>query len=154
MRGVEAKLLPQRNFRYHLLPAEPIYRSQWWKNARWPFVGVSLLRRLSRLFREEHPVAVLGTGGYASATGGLVGEAWAYPPPSRSRTRIPGLSNRWLAKRVQEIYLGLPEAMGAFREGPDRAHGRHREPHRDAHAGSAPSTPASASASSPAAGSC
>ena len=66
-RGVEARLLPQRNFRYHLLPAEPIYRRQWWKNARWSFAGISLLRKLSKLFREEHPVAVLGTGGYASA---------------------------------------------------------------------------------------
>jgi UDP-N-acetylglucosamine--N-acetylmuramyl-(pentapeptide) pyrophosphoryl-undecaprenol N-acetylglucosamine transferase len=33
-RGVEARLLPTRPFRYQLLPAEPIYRRTWWKNVR------------------------------------------------------------------------------------------------------------------------
>ena len=28
-RGVEAKILPQRGYRYHLLPAEPFYRRRW-----------------------------------------------------------------------------------------------------------------------------
>ena len=37
-RGVEANVLPTRDFRYHLLPAEPIYRRQWWRNLRWPLV--------------------------------------------------------------------------------------------------------------------
>nr|MBP9201845.1 glycosyltransferase [Gemmatimonadales bacterium] len=65
-RGIEATLLPTRDFRYHLLPVEPIYRRQWWKNVRWPAVAWGLLRRLGRLFAEEQPVAVIGTGGYAS----------------------------------------------------------------------------------------
>src|SRR5688572_8632063 len=66
VRGVEARLLPTRDFRYHLLPSEPIYRRSWWRNLRWPLIAGRLLRRVERLFAEERPVAVLGTGGYAS----------------------------------------------------------------------------------------
>ncbi len=33
-RGVETRLLPGRGYPYHLLPAEPIYRRQWWRNLR------------------------------------------------------------------------------------------------------------------------
>ena len=117
VRGVEAKLLPQRNFRYHLLPAEPIYPRQWWKNARWPVVGVQLMSRLRKLFREEHPVAVLGTGGYASAPVVWWASRLGIPTAIQEQNAYPGLSNRWLAKRVEEIYLGLPEAMAHFDKG-------------------------------------
>jgi UDP-N-acetylglucosamine--N-acetylmuramyl-(pentapeptide) pyrophosphoryl-undecaprenol N-acetylglucosamine transferase len=120
-RGVEARLLPQRNFRYHLLPAEPIYRNEWWKNARWPFVGISLLRRLSKLFREEHPVAVLGTGGYASAPVVWWASRLGIPCAIQEQNAYPGLANRKLAKRVQEIYLGLPEARAHFEAGAETA---------------------------------
>jgi UDP-N-acetylglucosamine--N-acetylmuramyl-(pentapeptide) pyrophosphoryl-undecaprenol N-acetylglucosamine transferase len=120
-RGVEASLLPQRNFRYHLLPAEPIYRRQWWKNARWPFVGISLLSRLHRLFREEHPVAVLGTGGYASAPVVWWATRLGIPTAIQEQNAYPGLANRWLARRVSEIYLGLPEARSFLQAGPHTA---------------------------------
>ena len=42
-RGVEAQILPKRRYRYHLLPSEPIYRGQWWKNYRWPLLAWRLL---------------------------------------------------------------------------------------------------------------
>ena len=47
-RGVEATLLPTRDFPYQLLPAEPLYRRQWWKNLRWPFLAVRLIREVDR----------------------------------------------------------------------------------------------------------
>src|SRR3954470_807197 len=65
-RGVEAQILPSRDFRFHLLPTEPIYRRTWWRNLRWPFVAGRLLREVGRVFDTERPAAVIGTGGYAS----------------------------------------------------------------------------------------
>src|SRR5687767_3790669 len=52
-RGIEARLLPTRDFRYHLLRSEPVYRRQWWKNFRWPFLFLGLIKRIGRLFDEE-----------------------------------------------------------------------------------------------------
>ncbi|HEU5050505.1 MAG TPA: glycosyltransferase, partial [Gemmatimonadales bacterium] len=65
-RGVEARVLPTRDFRHYLLPAEPIYRRTWWRNIRWPWIAGRLLRAVASVYRAERPVAVLGTGGYAS----------------------------------------------------------------------------------------
>ena len=48
-RGIEARILPSRNFRHYLLPAEPIYRRTWWKNLRWPFVAGRLMTGVVRL---------------------------------------------------------------------------------------------------------
>jgi UDP-N-acetylglucosamine--N-acetylmuramyl-(pentapeptide) pyrophosphoryl-undecaprenol N-acetylglucosamine transferase len=117
-RGIEAQLLPGRDFRFHLLPTEPLYRRQWWKNLRWPAIGLRLHRSLGHLFRHEQPVGVLGTGGYAS--GPVVWTALRYGLPTaiQEQNAFPGLATRLLARRVRQIYLGVPEARQRLRVGP------------------------------------
>jgi UDP-N-acetylglucosamine--N-acetylmuramyl-(pentapeptide) pyrophosphoryl-undecaprenol N-acetylglucosamine transferase len=117
VRGVEARILPTREFRYHLLPAEPIYRNAWWRNARWPLIAGRLLREVSWVFEEEQPVGVLGTGGYAS--GPVVWWAARHDTPAaiQEQNAYPGLATRWLSRRVRHVYLGLPEARRLLRFG-------------------------------------
>jgi UDP-N-acetylglucosamine--N-acetylmuramyl-(pentapeptide) pyrophosphoryl-undecaprenol N-acetylglucosamine transferase len=109
-RGVEARVLPQRAFRYVLLPSEPIYRRTWWNNVRWPVAAWRLTRRLRSLFRTERPVGVLGTGGYASAPVVWWAACRGIPTAIQEQNACPGLATRWLARRVRQLYLGLPEA--------------------------------------------
>ncbi len=116
-RGIEAQLLPKRDFRYHLLPAEPIYRRQWWKNFRWPIVAGRLLSRLSHLFDEEKPLAVIGTGGYASGPAVWFATRRKLPTAIQEQNAYPGLVSRLIAPRVRHIYLGLPEARARLRPG-------------------------------------
>lgn len=117
-RGIEATLLPTRDFRYHLLPVEPIYRRQWWKNVRWPAVAWGLLRRLGRLFAEEQPVAVIGTGGYASGPAVWWATRRGIPTALQEQNAFPGVVTRLLSRRVRHVYLGLPEARSRLRFGP------------------------------------
>jgi len=116
-RGIEASILPSRDFRFHLLPVEPIYRRQWWKNFRWPFVMGKLLSRLGTLFDAEHPIAVLGTGGYASGPCAWLGTRRGIPTAIQEQNAFPGLVTRLLSKRVDQVYLGLPEARRRLRFG-------------------------------------
>lgn len=119
VRGVEARILPSRDFRYHLLPSEPIYRRTWWRNFRWPLVAGRLLRQLDELFEREEPAAVIGTGGYAS--GPVVW--WALrngiPTAIQEQNAYPGVVTRWLSRRVRHVYLGLPETRRLIRVGPE-----------------------------------
>jgi UDP-N-acetylglucosamine--N-acetylmuramyl-(pentapeptide) pyrophosphoryl-undecaprenol N-acetylglucosamine transferase len=109
-RGIEAQLLPKRDFRYHLLPVEPVYRRQWWKNVRWPLVAGRLFSRLSALFAAERPVGVVGTGGYASAPAVWFATRRGIPAAIQEQNAYPGLVTRLIARRVRHVYLGLPEA--------------------------------------------
>jgi UDP-N-acetylglucosamine--N-acetylmuramyl-(pentapeptide) pyrophosphoryl-undecaprenol N-acetylglucosamine transferase len=118
VRGVEARLLPTRDFRFHLLPSEPIYRRTWWRNLRWPLIAGRLLREVARVFDEERPVAVLGTGGYASAPVVWWAARHGVPAAVQEQNAYPGLATRLLTRRVRHVYLGLPEARSLLRFGP------------------------------------
>jgi UDP-N-acetylglucosamine--N-acetylmuramyl-(pentapeptide) pyrophosphoryl-undecaprenol N-acetylglucosamine transferase len=117
MRGVEATILPTREFRYHLLPSEPIYRRAWWKNVRWPLLAGRLLRGVDELLKAERPGAVLGTGGYASAPVVWRAAHAGLPTAIQEQNAYPGLATRWLSRRVRHVYLGLPEARTLLRFG-------------------------------------
>ena len=116
-RGVEARLLPTRDFRFHLLPSEPIYRRTWWKNVRWPLIMGKLLRAVSGVFDAERPVAVLGTGGYASGPVVWWAARHGVPTAVQEQNAYPGLATRLLSRRVRHVYLGLPEARSLLRFG-------------------------------------
>jgi UDP-N-acetylglucosamine--N-acetylmuramyl-(pentapeptide) pyrophosphoryl-undecaprenol N-acetylglucosamine transferase len=117
VRGVEARILPTRDYRYHLLPSEPIYRRQWWRNFRWPLLAGRLLRGVDELLRAERPAAVLGTGGYASAPVVWRAAHGGLPTAIQEQNAYPGLATRWLSRRVRHVYLGLPESRQLLRFG-------------------------------------
>ena len=116
-RGIEKTLLPTRDFRHVLLPAEPLYRRQWWKNWRWPVVAGRLLKATGRLLDRERPLAVLGTGGYASAPVVYLAARRGIPTAILEQDAFPGLATRLLSSRVRHIYLGAPEARAHLRLG-------------------------------------
>ena len=116
-RGVEARILPSRDYRFYLLPSEPIYRRSWWRNLRWPFVAGRLLREIARVFDTEQPAGVIGTGGYASGPVVWWGANHKVPTAIQEQNAYPGLATRWLSRRVNHVYLGLPEARRLLRFG-------------------------------------
>lgn len=113
-RGIEATVLPQRGVPHHLLPLEPLYRRQWWKNLRWPLLLPSLVRRIDGMLDEERPAAVIGTGGYVSGPVLWRAARRGIPTGILELDVRPGLATRMLVKRVGEIWLAAPETRRAL----------------------------------------
>lgn len=116
-RGIEAKLLPTRDFPYQLLPAEPIYRRQWWKNLRWPLLALRLFRDVEALLDRESPALVVGTGGYAAGPVVWRAARRGIPTAMLELNAYPGLAVRWLSRSVREVWLGSPEARRYLKRG-------------------------------------
>jgi UDP-N-acetylglucosamine--N-acetylmuramyl-(pentapeptide) pyrophosphoryl-undecaprenol N-acetylglucosamine transferase len=116
-RGVEADLLPSRPYRYHLLPAEPLYRRQVWRNARWPLLLPRLWRAARVVIEREAPSLVVGTGGYAAGPTLLAGWWGGLPLALQEQNAYPGLATRWTARWARQIHLGFPEAARHLRTG-------------------------------------
>ena len=117
VRGIEAALLPRYPFRHDLLPAEPLYRRQWWKNLRWPWVGWRLWRAVGQLLERERPVLVIGTGGYAAGPVVWRAQRRAIPTVVQEQNAFPGLATRAVARAARQVHLGFPEAEARLRPG-------------------------------------
>lgn len=117
-RGVEASVLPRHEFRYVLLPLEPIYRHGWWRNLRWPVLALRLWREIGALFARERPVLVVGTGGYVSGPVVWRAQRRGIPTALQECDALPGLATRWLARGARQIHLGFPEARARLTPGP------------------------------------
>lgn len=113
-RGIEAQVLPQRGVPHHLLPFEPLYRRQWWRNVRWPLLLPSLIRRIDTLLDGEKPAVVIGTGGYVSGPVLWRAARRGIPTGILELDVQPGLATRMLAKRVREIWVAAPESLDAM----------------------------------------
>ena len=116
-RGIEARLLPARAFPYHLLPAEPLYRRQWWRNTRWPWLAWRLVRAADALLVGEAPHVVFGTGGYAAGPVVWRAARRGIPTAIHESNAFPGLATRLLARVARQVYLGFPEAASRLRPG-------------------------------------
>ncbi len=109
-RGLEALLLPNYPFRYHLLPSEPLYRHAWWRNARWLLLAPQLWRAVGRTLDAARPVVVIGTGGYAAGPVVWRAQRRGIPTVLQEQNAFPGLTTRWLARHARQVHLGFPEA--------------------------------------------
>ena len=117
-RGIEARILPQHPFRFHLLPIEPIYRRQWWRNFLLPLVWLRAIRASNRVLRDEQPNIVIGTGGYAAGPVLLRAQQTGIATVLQEQNAFPGLTTRWLARRARQVHLGFPEALSRLTLGP------------------------------------
>jgi UDP-N-acetylglucosamine--N-acetylmuramyl-(pentapeptide) pyrophosphoryl-undecaprenol N-acetylglucosamine transferase len=116
-RGIEAKVLPDSGWPYHLLPLEPLYRSRPWRNWRLVARSPAVLGGLSKIFSDLNPQVVVGTGGYASAPAVAWGVARGVSAAIQEQNAVPGLATRMLASQVDQIHLGYPEARARIRPG-------------------------------------
>src|SRR6266581_3463451 len=109
-RGIEAQILPNHPFRFHLLPMEPIYRRAWWRNARWPLIAVRAWRAAGQVLQDERPAIVIGTGGYAAGPVVWRAQRARIPTALQEQNAFPGLTQRLLARGTRQVHLGFPEA--------------------------------------------
>jgi UDP-N-acetylglucosamine--N-acetylmuramyl-(pentapeptide) pyrophosphoryl-undecaprenol N-acetylglucosamine transferase len=76
-----------------------------------PFrVGRGLLQALA-VIRRLRPRAVLSLGGYAAAPGGLAAALLRRPLLVHEQNRVPGLTNRLLARFARRVMAGFPDAF-------------------------------------------
>jgi UDP-N-acetylglucosamine--N-acetylmuramyl-(pentapeptide) pyrophosphoryl-undecaprenol N-acetylglucosamine transferase len=114
-RGLETRLVPEAGFKLELV------RSGQLKN-------VSLATRLRtaldlplgvvgcvRLLREFKPQVVVGVGGYASGPGMLAAILLRVPTVAYEPNAVPGMTNRWLGKRVSAAAVNFEQTSKYFR---------------------------------------
>jgi UDP-N-acetylglucosamine--N-acetylmuramyl-(pentapeptide) pyrophosphoryl-undecaprenol N-acetylglucosamine transferase len=117
LRGVEARILPERGVPHVLLPVEPIRRARPWENWRLAPAMWGAWRGLRRVFRDFRPDLVVGTGGYASGPAVAYAFLRGIPAAVQEQNSYPGVVTRLTARRVRQVHLAFPEARQHFTPG-------------------------------------
>jgi UDP-N-acetylglucosamine--N-acetylmuramyl-(pentapeptide) pyrophosphoryl-undecaprenol N-acetylglucosamine transferase len=116
-RGVEARVLPMRPWRYELLPLSPIHRAAWWRNFSLPLNLLQSFRGIRRLLRAFEPRLVVGTGGYAAGPVVWAAMLRGIPAVLQEQNAYPGITTRRLVRTARQIHLGFPEAARHLKPG-------------------------------------
>lgn len=117
-RGIEREVLPTTEYPHKLLNLHPLYRRSPLSNWRTVVGAVSAWRAIGRLAREQRPIAVVGTGGYAAGVALAWARANGVPTMLHEPDSHPGLTTRQFAKGASAIFLGFPEAKSQLPVGP------------------------------------
>ncbi len=120
-RGIEKRVLPTTEFPFALFPVHPIYRTGIARN--WIGIRQTLgsWGGMGKAIADRKPVAVIGTGGYASG----MALAWAIthgvPTAQVVADAIPGITARATARWARALYLGFEAAQDRVGAGADTA---------------------------------
>ncbi|MEP6764545.1 MAG: undecaprenyldiphospho-muramoylpentapeptide beta-N-acetylglucosaminyltransferase [Gemmatimonadaceae bacterium] len=118
-RGIEHDILPTTEFPHSLLDLHPLYRRTPFSNWRTVVGAISAWRAIGKLSKQDWPLAVVGTGGYAAG----VACAWArskkVPLFLHESDSNPGLTTRQFSKAASAVFLGFPEAQNLLTLGAD-----------------------------------
>ena len=109
-RGVERDVLPATGYPFVLLDLHPLYRSDPWNNWRTLAGMVTAWRGIGEVFREERPVVVVGTGGYAAVASLAYAVAHGIPIVEQTGDSMPSLTARLFSRWAREVYLSFPES--------------------------------------------
>ena len=109
-RGVEKDVLPSTGYPYALLDLHPLYRTKVWNNWKTARGLVTAWRGIGKIFAEERPALVVGTGGYAAVAALAYSVAHGIPVVEQTGDSLPSLTARLFSRWAREVYLSFPES--------------------------------------------
>ncbi|MFQ5603425.1 MAG: undecaprenyldiphospho-muramoylpentapeptide beta-N-acetylglucosaminyltransferase [bacterium] len=114
--GIESKVLPQTSYIFKKIWMRGLQRKISFSNLMFPLrLLVSLLQCAFYLLRFR-PHVVVGTGGYVSGPALMMGLAFGIPTVIQEQNSYPGLVNRVLGNRVNQVHLTYEASESHFKK--------------------------------------
>ena len=111
--GMETTLVPARGIALQTVPVSGLRGKRWLARLTAPWMVLRALFASLRVLRESNPRSVLSLGGYVAGPGGVA--AWLLRKPLlvHEQNRIPGFTNRVLARLAKRVLAGFSDAFPA-----------------------------------------
>lgn len=109
--GLETRLVPQHGVALETLSIGGLRGKGLATALRTPLRLLAAVRAARALLKRHAPRSVLSMGGYVAAPGGLAARLARIPLVVHEQNRIPGLTNRLLARFAQRVLTGFADAL-------------------------------------------
>ena len=115
LKGLEKELIPKFGYRLELIKVSSLKGSGIFRKLK-TMAGIpTACLQSRRLLKKEKPDVVLGIGGYASGPMVMTARLKGIPTAVVDQNSVPGLTNRWLGKWVDRVFLMFAESASYFR---------------------------------------
>jgi UDP-N-acetylglucosamine--N-acetylmuramyl-(pentapeptide) pyrophosphoryl-undecaprenol N-acetylglucosamine transferase len=114
-RGLETRLVPEAGFQLHLVRSGQLKNVSLATRAKTALDVPRGVLECVRLIREFRPHVVVGVGGYASGPGMMAAILLRVPTVAYEPNAVPGMTNRWLGKRVSAAAVNFEQTARYFR---------------------------------------
>jgi len=112
-RGMETRIVPQHDIELRTVPVAGLRGKGLMARFTAPWMLARALLGASRILREIRPRSVLSLGGYAAGPGGMAAWLQRRPLLVHEQNRIPGFTNRMLARFARKVMSGFRDAFAA-----------------------------------------
>ena len=109
--GLEARLVPAAGVELRTLPVRGLRGKGLRSLLGAPLMLVRAVFAALKLLRRVRPRSVISFGGYAAGPGGLAAFLLRLPLLVHEQNRIPGMTNRLLARLSRRVLCGFPDAF-------------------------------------------
>lgn len=112
-KGLENRIVPEQGITIDYLPVTGVRG----KNPLFKLKAVFLLIKACiqawQVLKRRKPDVVLGMGGFVAGPGGLMAKWQGIPLVIHEQNRVPGTTNRWLAKMATRVLEAFPGSFNA-----------------------------------------
>jgi UDP-N-acetylglucosamine--N-acetylmuramyl-(pentapeptide) pyrophosphoryl-undecaprenol N-acetylglucosamine transferase len=105
--GLETRLVPQHGIALESIAISGVRGKGVGTMLRMPFKLAGAVLAARKLIRKHAPRSALALGGYAAAPGGIAARLMKVPLVVHEQNRIPGKTNRLLAKKATRVLSGF-----------------------------------------------
>jgi len=111
--GMETRAVPEAGIDLDLVAIAGLRGKGLKAWIRMPLMLLRAVRQARRLLEVNRPACVISFGGYAAAPGGIAAWTRGIPVLVHEQNRVPGLTNRLLARFSRRILQGFPGTFPA-----------------------------------------
>lgn len=111
---MEMEKVPAAGYPIHGVPMAGFQRGAFWRNLSLPWRLLRSWWMCLRAIRSLKPLAVVGTGGYASAAVGMAAITIGTPLFIQEQNAFAGITNRFLGKRAKRVFVAHPHMEQFF----------------------------------------
>ena len=111
---MEKDIIPKYNIPFEMLEIYGFNRKNIFKNLKVLKCLIKSKKKCKKLIKDFNPDIVLGFGGYVTAPVISVAHKLGYKTLIHEQNSIPGMSNKYLMKKVDKICVSLKSSLDAF----------------------------------------
>lgn len=115
-RGLENKILPQTDIPFETLEIQGFKRSLSFDNFKTLYLFFKSVSEAKKRLKSFKPDVVIGTGGYVSGAVMYAAAKLKIPTVIHEQNSVPGITNKFLARYVDQIGISFPDAAAFFPE--------------------------------------